>query len=93
MVQFESESIPYYLQTLNLLREAGICCELYPEAVKMKKQFSYADAKKIAYVLLAGEDEIKQEKYTLKHLGSGQQQLVSFQELLDILQNNRGLAL
>jgi histidyl-tRNA synthetase len=43
--------------------------------------------------LLAGEDEIKQEKYTLKHLGSGQQQLVSFQELLDILQNNRGLAL
>jgi histidyl-tRNA synthetase len=85
LVQFDAESVPFYLQTLARLRQAGICCELYPEAVKMKKQFSYADSKRIPFVLLAGEEEIRQEKFTIKTLGTGEQKLVSFDELVETL--------
>ena len=73
LVMFDEGHVPEYLALLSRLREAGISCELYPEAHKLKKQFAYADARKIPVVLVLGEDEIKSGLVTIKYLGSGQQ--------------------
>ena len=70
---------------LTKLRQAGICTELYPDAVKLKKQLSYADAKKIPYVALVGETEIAACKLNLKNMLSGEQQLVTIEELIQLM--------
>jgi histidyl-tRNA synthetase len=62
--------------------------ELYPDAAKMKKQFSYADARKIPYVLLAGEEEIKSGKLTLKNMSSGTQESLTVSEIIEYLKKN-----
>ena len=64
------------------LRKAGIPAELYPESTKMKKQMSYANAKHIPFVALAGENEMNEGKFTLKNMETGQQKLVSAEELI-----------
>lgn len=85
VVLFDEHQIPYYLQLLSSLRMAGISCELYPEAAKLKKQFGYADAKLIPWVLVAGEDEIKEGLLTLKNLASGTQEKLSLEQVVDKL--------
>jgi len=82
VVQFDENQIPYYLNLLSDLRKAGIACELYPEAAKLKKQFAYADAKKIPFVIVAGEDEIKENLLTLKTLSDGSQEKLSLDSVL-----------
>ena len=78
----ESSCVWHYLIKL---RQAGICTELYPDAVKLKKQLSYADAKKIPYVALVGETEIAACKLNLKNMLSGEQQLVTIEELIQLM--------
>ena len=51
--------------------------ELYPDAVKLKKQMSYADSKKIPYIIIAGEDEIKNNTITIKNMSSGEQKKIA----------------
>ena len=58
---------------------------MYPDAVKMKKQMSYANAKHIPFVALAGENEINEGKFTLKDMTTGEQKLVSPDELIAIV--------
>ena len=73
---------PHYAhKILDILHEMGVRSELYPDAVKMKKQFSYADAKKIPYIIMAGEDEIKNNSITIKILSSGEQKNISKNDL------------
>ena len=79
----EAEEI-HLLPILNQIRQAGIRTELYPEANKMKKQMGYADTKKIPYVALVGENEMKENKINLKNMLTGEQQLVSVTELIDL---------
>jgi len=68
------------------LRENGISLDMFPDSqVKLKKQLNVANQKKISLVLIPGEDEIKQSKYTLKNMNSGEQFLFSFNELIDYL--------
>jgi histidyl-tRNA synthetase len=55
--------------------------ELYPDAVKLKKQISYADSKKIQYIIIAGEDEIKKNSITIKIMSSGEQKNIPLKEL------------
>ena len=86
LVMFDEKHIPEYLALLAELREAGISCELYPEAHKLKKQFAYADARKIPAVLVMGEDEIRNGNISLKWLESGEQQSVSREDLAGLLQ-------
>jgi histidyl-tRNA synthetase len=64
-------------------RKAGIRTEIYAEPAKMKKQMIYANALNIPYVALAGENEIKEGKVTLKNMTTGEQQLLTPQELLE----------
>ena len=62
--------------------EAGIRTEIFPDSSKMKKQMSYANAKQIPFVALAGENEMAEGKLTLKNMETGEQSLVSPDELI-----------
>lgn len=64
------------------LRERGISCELYPEQVKMDRQFKYADKKNITYAVIIGSRELESGQYPLKNLKTGQQQILTPGELL-----------
>ena len=66
---------------MQQLRQAGISCELYPEAVKFDKQFKYAERKKIATVIIMGDKEIAAQSATVKNLQTGKQETVSWTEL------------
>jgi len=72
-VNFGDSEADYILGIIGKIREAGINTELYPDSAKMKKQMTYADANKIPYVALIGEEEMKNELITLKNMKSGEQ--------------------
>ena len=74
-INFGQTETEYVLPILNTLRTAGICAEIYPDMVKMKKQMSYANAKKIPFVVLVGDEEMSQNKLTLKSMDTGEQVL------------------
>jgi histidyl-tRNA synthetase len=86
LVMFDENHIARYLELLSRLRAAGISCELYPETAKLKKQFSYADTRKIPAVIVLGEDEIKAGTLTLKMLASGQQETITLDQAIAKLQ-------
>ena len=79
---FGEAEADYCLPIASQVRAAGISVELYPDCAKMKKQMAYANAKGIPFVVLAGESEISQGKVTLKNMLTGDQQLVSAEELI-----------
>lgn len=84
-INFGDKETAYCLPIANAARSAGIRTEIYPDKAKMKKQMGYANAKGIAFVALAGDDEIAQGKVTLKDMASGEQKLVSTEELISII--------
>jgi len=75
----------YCLPVLNDLRQAGIPAEIFPEAAKIKKQMTWADRKQIAYVVMAGEQELAAGKLNLKDMKTGDQLLVNPEELIRML--------
>ncbi|MBP5612699.1 MAG: hypothetical protein J6X35_00940, partial [Bacteroidales bacterium] len=68
------------------LRQQGFAVEIYPDAVKLGRQFAYADARQIPFVAIIGEEELAQQKLQLKDMRSGLQRLVTEEELLQELQ-------
>ena len=81
-VNFGSKEETYLLPLIAKVRQAGIRTELYPEAAKMKKQMSYADAKKIPFVAIVGENEIATQQINLKNMLTGEQTLLTLEELI-----------
>lgn len=81
-INFGEKETAYCLPIVAAARQTGIRTEIYPDSVKMKKQMSYANAKNIQYVALAGETEIAAGKITLKNMTTGEQTLVSQEELI-----------
>ena len=71
-INFGEKETAYCLPLVAKARQAGIRTEIYPDAAKMKKQMSYANAKGIAFVALAGENEMNEGKVTLKNMTSGE---------------------
>lgn len=71
----------YALQAITKLRTANIKVELYPDAIKVGKQFMYADKRQIPFAVIVGETEMKEGKFALKNLVSGEQVLVDYDEL------------
>ncbi len=67
----EAEAM-HCLKLLRQVREAGIAAELYPDAVKLPKQFTYAEKKGIPYVAIVGETEMKEGLVTLKKMGANE---------------------
>ena len=81
-VNFGEAEVAYVLPVLAQVRAAGIRAEIYPDAAKMKKQMSYANAKMVPFVAIVGENEMKEGKVMLKNMTSGEQSLVTPDELV-----------
>lgn len=86
-INFGDKETAYCLPAVAKAREAGIRTEIFPDSTKMKKQMSYANAKQIPFVALAGENEMAEGKLTLKNMLSGEQQLVTIEELINIIKS------
>ena len=82
-INFGEKETAYCLPAVAKAREAGIRTEIFPDSTKMKKQMSYANAKQIPFVALAGENEMAEGKFTLKNMLTGEQQLVVIEELIE----------
>jgi histidyl-tRNA synthetase len=80
----ESEAL-YAMKAINELRQTGIKVELYPDNTKLAKQFQYADKRNIPFAVMAGDQEMNSNTYTLKNLQTGEQKALSLEELLKIL--------
>ena len=85
-INFGEKETAYCLPSVSKAREAGIRTEIFPDSTKMKKQMSYANAKQIPYVALAGENEMAAGKLTLKNMESGEQSLVTIDEIIKTIQ-------
>jgi histidyl-tRNA synthetase len=81
-INFGEKETAYCLPIAAKARQAGIRTEVFPDGAKMKKQMSYANAKQIPFVALAGDNEISQNKVTLKNMETGEQTLVTPEELI-----------
>lgn len=81
-INFGEKETMYCLPIASMARNAGIRTEIFPDKAKMKKQMGYANAKGIAFVALAGDDEIAQGMVTLKNMTTGEQKLVTKEELV-----------
>ena len=86
-INFGEKETAYCLPAVARAREAGIRTEIYPDSSKMKKQMSYANAKQIPFVALAGENEMSAGKLTLKNMLSGDQQLLTAEELINVVKS------
>jgi len=86
-INFGEEEEKYCLPFVNQLRQADVATELYPEAAKLKKQFSYADAKGIPYVVIAGTDEMNSTKLKLKNMQSGEEMTAMADVVLNTIIN------
>lgn len=84
-VNFGKREEAHILPLMAKMRAAGIRTELYPDSTKMKKQMAYADAKKIPYVAIVGENEINEGKITLKDMRTGGQSLLTPDEVPDCI--------
>ena len=81
LVNFGNKELNYNLGLIDKLRRLDVRSELYPDAVKLKKQMSYADLKKIPFILIAGEDEIKDNSLIVKIMATGEQIKINTNEI------------
>ena len=81
-VNFGEKEISFGQKIAKQLRAANVRTEIYPDKAKMKKQMSYANAKHIPFVAIIGEDELNQNKVTLKNMESGEQEQLTAEEVI-----------
>ena len=84
-INFGPAEAAHCLRLATQTRAAGIATEVYPDTAKMKKQMSYANATGVRFVALVGEDEMTQGKVTLKNMATGEQRLVSPEEIAAVV--------
>lgn len=84
-INFGEMETNYCLPFVAYCRQNGIRTELYPDSTKMKKQMAYANAKQIPFVVLAGENEIIEGKVTLKNMTTGEQTMLTKEELINTI--------
>ena len=72
---------------VNILRKKGISSELFPDCVKLKKQMSYSNKKNSKYTAIIGEDELKTGKINLRNMSTGNQELLTIDELIKKIKN------
>ncbi len=84
-INFGDKEAMACLKAVTQLRQNDVKAELYPDAVKMKKQMTYANRRQIPYVVLVGEEELKSKTFALKNMETGNQEKLDFQKLLEIL--------
>ncbi|MFZ2287480.1 MAG: histidine--tRNA ligase [Bacteroidales bacterium] len=89
VINFGKKELPDLLKIVRSLRDAGIATELYPDPVKLKKQFSYADAQKIPLVIIAGSNEMAAGVVTVKNMKTGEQATVPLPALPSLIWEGR----
>jgi histidyl-tRNA synthetase len=82
---FGNQEATYCLPIIKQLRENGISSELYPDNVKMKKQFDYANRKNIPFVVIIGEAEMKEGKASVKNMVTGNQDTISVKNIAEFI--------
>ena len=87
VINFGENEEKYALSALQNLRAEGIACEIYPDRAKIGKQMNYANAKSIPFVVMAGEEEMNKQVYTLKNMESGEQQSMPIAQLVAYLKD------
>ena len=87
VVNFGEKESLFALKVIDLLHGLNVRSELYPDAIKLKKQFSYADSKKIPYVIMAGENEIINSIMTVKTMSTGEQKNMTIEDLEVFIKN------
>ena len=87
-INFGEKETAYSLPILAKLREQGIRCEIYPDASKMKKQMQYANQKGVPFVIMTGETEMAEGKVMLKNMTTGEQTLISPEDVKKSLISN-----
>ena len=85
LINFDKELQSQVVPVLSQLRERGIRAEMYPEAVKLKKQFSYADKKNIPHALVIGSNELASGEFSLKNLKTGEQHSLPLEAVIERL--------
>ena len=80
---FGEDELSFAMQCATALRRRGLRVEVYPEAVKMKRQMAYADAKHIPFVAIIGGNELAERKLMLKNMLTGEQSLLNIDETFD----------
>lgn len=81
-VAFDAETHRFAFKCLNETRAAGINSEIYPDAVKLKKQMDYANKRGVPYVCLIGSDEMDSGLLSLKNMGTGEQEKLSLSAII-----------
>lgn len=87
VVTFDARALDYGFGIVSALRKAGIRADIYPEAVKMKKQMKYANARGVRYVIVIGDNEIESGQLVLKDMESGEQHAFTLEEIIARLQS------
>ena len=87
IASFSENALIYSFELGTELRKAGISCDIYPSAAKMKKQLNYANKKAIPFVVIIGEDEINSGQWQLKNMVSGEQMKLDTAGLIKYLSN------
>jgi histidyl-tRNA synthetase len=87
VLNFGEKETLYAQKIVGLLHNLNVSCEFYPDTVKLKKQMSYADAKKIPFIIIAGEEEISNNNLTIKIMATGEQKKISLDELSLFVKN------
>ena len=80
-VNLGNESVDIALNKINKLRLKGVIGEIYPINIKLSKQLNYANKKKIPFVVIIGDEEIKNKKITLKNMSTGEQAQILLSQL------------
>ncbi len=84
-VNFGETEASYCMKALVQLRKIGIKSELFPESTKLKKQLNYANKREIPFVVMVGNTEQQNNKYSIKNMQTGEQQVCSLEKLLEII--------
>lgn len=84
IVNFEKSHLLPYMKICKMLRKSGLRAEIYPDAVKMKKQFNYANKKGVPFVIILGEDEVAQDTFQVKNMKTGDQQVFKIDMIEEI---------
>ena len=85
-INFGEREAAHCLKLATACRRAGIATEVYPDSVKMKKQMAYANAQQVPFVALVGETEMNEGRIALKDMLSGEQSILSLEEVIERLQ-------
>ena len=84
-INFGEQEAAYIMQTIKVFRKMGIRSEMYPSSAKLKKQMNYANNKQIPFVILVGEEEMRQGIYKIKNMTSGEQTSCNQEELIRLI--------